>query len=136
MFLFGGAPAAFADVDSAAKDFAESAYPLMKNINWARNPVFTKWLESASQEWNPEKVSIAVDKLIEAGLSMDKKLIGKAVQAHQAAVEDAISNDPKGLLASKGAVVKVVQAISEMLVSADKARIGEVYNSVMGMGIQ
>merc|ERR1719229_585387 len=46
---------------AAAKELADSSYPLLKKIDWESTPVLTKWLGSASQSWEPAKIAAAVD---------------------------------------------------------------------------
>jgi len=119
--LLAAAPAAFADqIGDAAAKFADAAYPIAEKINWGNTPVISSYIATESAK-NPGGVAKAVDKLLEAGLTMDPKLVYAAVAAHDKAIEGAMSN--KNLVASKADFAAVNEALARMISSADNNKI-------------
>merc|ERR1740117_1885078 len=57
------APAAFADdIDVATKSFSDAAYPLLKQLDWSKNPEWANFLQSGS--YDPKKFAVALDKVL------------------------------------------------------------------------
>jgi len=114
------APAAFADqISDASAKFADAAYPIAQKINWGNTPEIARYIAEESAK-NPKGVSVAVDKLLEAGLTMDPALVNAAVKAHETAIRGAI--DKPNLVASKADFAAVNEALARMIASADKEK--------------
>jgi hypothetical protein len=116
--LLAAAPAAFADgIADASKKFSDAAYPVAQKFNWGGSSEFAKYIAEESAK-NPKGTAKAVEKLLEAGLTMDPKLVYAAVQAHDKALDSAVSNP--NLVASKADFAAVNEALARMIASADK----------------
>merc|ERR1712072_11129 len=125
--LLAAAPAAIADqIGDAAAKFSDAAYPIAEKINWGNTPVISSYIATESAK-NPGGVARAVDKLLEAGLTMDPKLVYAAVAAHDKAIEGAMSN--KNLVASKADFAAVNEALARMISSADKNKIFQLLDA-------
>jgi len=115
--LLAAAPAAFADqIGDASAKFSDAAYPVAEKFNWANSPVFAKYLGEVSAK-DPKAVSKAVERLLDAGLTMDPKLIQAAVKAHEKALASAAGSPT--LVASKADFAAVNEALARMIASAD-----------------
>ena len=75
------APAAFADVNWAAKKLADLSYPMVKATDWATTGVLDKYVASVPTTKEFSKA------ILELSVSLDPKLVKDAVQAHKKAVE-------------------------------------------------
>merc|ERR1712176_80141 len=94
------APPAFADaVDDGAKKFADSVYPLLGKVDFERGPVIAKYFQDELKNQDPQKAALFIDKLLDAGLSMNPKLIARAIDTHERALDLAV-NSP-GLVVPK-----------------------------------
>jgi len=115
--LLAAAPAAFADqiADASAK-FSEASYPVAEKFNWGNSPVFAKYLAGVAAN-DPKAVAKAVEKLLDAGLTMDPKLIQAAVKAHEKALASAAGSP--SLVTSKADFAAVNEALARMIASAD-----------------
>ena len=118
--LLSAAPAAWADgiADASAK-FSEAAYPVAQKIDWGNSQAIAKYLAQASAK-DPKGIALAVDKLLEVGLTMDPALVKTAVQVHEKAIKGALGN--KGLVASKADFAAVNEALARMIASADREK--------------
>jgi len=118
--LLSAAPAAWADgiADASAK-FSEAAYPVAQKIDWGNSQAIAKYLAQGAAK-DPKGVALAVDKLLEVGLTMDPALVKTAVQVHEKAIKGALGN--KGLVASKADFAAVNEALARMIASADKEK--------------
>jgi len=118
--LLGVAPAAFADqIKDASAKFSEAAYPVAQKIDWGKTPAIAQYIAEVSAK-NPKQTAKAVDKLLEAGLTMDPALVKAAVKAHSKAITGAVNQ--KGLVASKADFTAVNEALARMIASADKEK--------------
>mmetsp|Transcript_37087 Transcript_37087/g.85726 ORF Transcript_37087/g.85726 Transcript_37087/m.85726 type:complete len:376 (+) Transcript_37087:76-1203(+) len=116
--LLAGAPAAFADaIGDAAAKFSDATYPIAEKINWGNTPIISSYFAAESAR-NPKGTAAAVDRLLEAGLTMDPKLIKDAVAAHAKALKSAQSNP--NLVTSKEDFAAVNEALARMISSAKK----------------
>ena len=50
-------------------------------VDFERMPILTKWLDET--KWDVTKVGVALDKLLEAGMTMDPLLVQKAARTIQ-----------------------------------------------------
>lgn len=133
--IFGAAPSAQADVDEAAGKFADTLYPLMDKIDWQRNPQFSKWLGTAPQKWDGQKLNRAMDHLIECGLGMDQSLVARSVQAHLKGIVDSRA-EPKDLLKTSAEDMKeITVSIANMLASAGAKKVYAVYDGFRAVGL-
>lgn len=118
--VLGAAPAAFADeIGDAAAKFSDATYPIAEKINWGNSPVIASYIATESAK-NPQQVAKAVDKLLEAGLTMDPKLVYAAVAAHDKAIGSALNN--KNLVASKADFAEVNEALARMIASSNSQK--------------
>lgn len=127
--LLAGGHAALADnIGDKAARFSEQAYPLAKNIDWGNTPIIASYLATASSK-DPKGVATAVDKLLEAGLSMDPALVKAAVAAHDKAL-DGVGGP--GLVTSQANFAAVTEALARMIASADKEKINALRTAFPG----
>jgi len=118
--LAAAAPAAWADaIADASKKFSDATYPIAEKFDWGGSSAIAKYIADASAS-NPRQAALAVEKLLETGLTMDPKLVRAAVAAHSKALDSAVSN-PK-LVASKEDFAAVNEALARMIASADKQK--------------
>ena len=116
--LLAAAPAAFADaIADASKKFSDAAYPVAEKFDWGGSSAIAKYIAQESAK-NPKATAKAVVKLLEAGLTMDPKLVYAAVAAHDKALDSAVSNP--NLVASQADFAAVNEALARMIASADK----------------
>mmetsp|Transcript_63671 Transcript_63671/g.149544 ORF Transcript_63671/g.149544 Transcript_63671/m.149544 type:complete len:371 (+) Transcript_63671:76-1188(+) len=125
--LLVGAQAAFADaIGDAAAKFSDATYPIAQKINWGNTPIISSYLATESAR-NPKGVAKAVDKLLEAGLTMDPKLIKAAVAAHDKALDSAVKSPQ--LVASKADFAAVNEALARMIASSNKDKFFQLLNA-------
>ncbi|KAL9139156.1 PCP peridinin chlorophyll protein extrinsic protein [Amphidinium carterae] len=118
--LVPAAPAAFADsIADASKKFSEATYPIAEKFDWGGSSAVAKYIADASAS-NPRQAALAVEKLLEVGLTMDPKLVRAAVEAHSKALDSAKTNAK--LMASKEDFAAVNEALARMIASADKQK--------------
>lgn len=118
---------------AAAKELADASYPMLKKIDWDGAPVLTKWLSSASQTWEPVKISAAVDSALKASAAMDPKLIMQAVAAHDKALTDAL--EQPGLVTPLADHEAVTESIVRMLASAPPEKVRAVFDTFAEVGL-
>mmetsp|Transcript_73634 Transcript_73634/g.208567 ORF Transcript_73634/g.208567 Transcript_73634/m.208567 type:complete len:178 (+) Transcript_73634:107-640(+) len=116
--LLSAAPAAWADgiADASAK-FSEAAYPVAQKIDWGNSQAIAKYLAQGAAK-DPKGIALAVDKLLEVGLTMDPALVKTAVHAHVKDTNGAAGN--RGLVTSKADFATVSEALAQRITSADK----------------
>merc|ERR1740129_2306783 len=118
--LLSAAPAAWADgIADASKKFSDAAYPVAQKIDWGNTPTIAKYLAQGAAS-DPKGIAAAVDKLLEAGLTMDPALVNAAVKAHETAIRGAM--DKPNLVASRADFAAVNEALARMIASADKEK--------------
>merc|ERR1719174_948132 len=131
----GVAAPAFSDsIDDAAKAFADATYPVMEKIDWERTPQLTKWIADASKSWDPKLMAMATDRVLEAGLAADPRLIMAAVSAHDKALDDAIGRPGNVLPLNDHEDVTV--AIARMIASMPNAKVMAIYDAFSAAGTQ
>lgn len=106
-------------VGDAAAKFSDATYPLLSKIDWGNTPIISSYIQTAAAK-NPRGVADALAKTLAVGSSMDLKLVGAAVAAHDKAIDNAI--DTPGLVATKADYAAVNDALARMIGSADPAK--------------
>ncbi|MFB9110486.1 hypothetical protein ACFFVK_18035, partial [Flavobacterium gyeonganense] len=116
------APAAFADVNSAAKKLADLSYPMVKATDWATTGVLDKYMASVPTTKEFSKA------ILELSVSLDPKLVKDAVQAHKKAVEAMGPNFVTPLKNHE----EVTTAIAKMFAAAPADKIKAVFDATPG----
>jgi hypothetical protein len=117
----------------SAKDLADAAYPLFKDIDWANTPVLTKWFSDSVAQWDENKLAAAMDAVLKLSVAMDSKLITQAVAVHDKAVLDALRQP--GLVTTRADNEAVFESIARMFASApDKVK--PVFDAFAEVGIK
>ena len=96
---------------------SDAAYPVAEKFDWGGSSAIAKYIAQESAK-NPKATAKAVVKLLEAGLTMDPKLVYAAVAAHDKALESAVLNP--NLVASQADFAAVNEALARMIASADR----------------
>lgn len=116
------APAAFADVNSAAKKLADLSYPMVKATDWATTDVLDKYVASVPTTKEFSKA------ILELSVSLDPKLVTNAVQAHKRAVEAMGPNFVTPLKNHE----EVTTALAKMFAAAPADKIKAVFDATPG----
>jgi hypothetical protein len=116
------APAAFADVNSAAKKLADLSYPMVKATDWATTGVLDKYVASVPTTKEFSKA------ILELSVSLDPKLVKDAVQAHKKAVEAMGPNFVTPLKNHE----EVTTALAKMFAAAPSDKIKAVFDATPG----
>ncbi|MFC4290669.1 hypothetical protein ACFOYZ_29220 [Neobacillus cucumis] len=126
---FQTAAAAGGPIGDAAKKFSDASYPLVSKIDWGNTPLISKYIAEVSAK-DPKATAKAFANTLEVGASMDMKLVGAAVAAHDKAIDGALSNP--GFVASKADWAAVNDALARMIGSADPAKFKAILTAFPG----
>jgi hypothetical protein len=116
---FETAAASGGAIGDAAQKFSDASYSLMSKIDWGNTPAISQYIAKASAK-NPKGVAEAFAKTLGVGASMDMKLVGAAVAAHDTAIDNALQNP--GLVATKADWAAVNDALARLIGSADPVK--------------
>lgn len=117
-------------LDNAARKFADASYPLMQQIDWYAEPVFTKYLADSS--WTPEQLNRIISSVLKLGIEMDTDMIKRAVEAHEVALSHNIASDR--FIANQADVEEIASRIAQLIVSAPQDKTMAVYKSFSDLG--
>jgi len=121
-------------VGSAAKELADTVYPIFKEINWASTPVLGNWFAANARLFEAQEMSKAVNAILTLSLDMDQNLIRNAVAAHSQA--QGVANFQSGLVTSQGKNEAVFEAIARMLSSAPAAEVKAVFDTAADLRVR
>merc|ERR1712050_475547 len=102
------APSMDGPIGTAAKKFADAAFPVVQSIDWANTGPLDKYV--ANTPANKEALKAVLD----AGLAMDPKAIQAAAQAHL----DALNAADGKLVTDLPNMEKVTVALAKLIASA------------------
>jgi len=108
-------------IDSAASKLSESAYPLIKDVDWT-SQLFLKPIPGKS----PADAMKAIDKMIVMGSSMDGVARQEAAAAHVKAINGV---DAKGVLSSSD-FQAINSALGKAIATVPTSQVMDVYNEM------
>merc|ERR1711977_377999 len=118
-----GAPALADGIDSAAKKFAATSYPFLKDIDW-NSPIYSS-LPGLS---NIEMLK-AVDAALVMGSEMGGKLLSEAAMAHHKAIG---SISGKGVT-SQADYEKILATLGKAIASVPESTVLDTFNAYKGI---
>jgi len=129
------APAFADEIGERSKKLADASYPLLKNIDWGKTPVLSKFFSNSAENGiQGPKIAAAVDATLKMGLTMDPELIKASVAAHEKAV--AAAKTQPGLVTPSEEHRAVTESIARMVASSAPNQARAVFNAYADVGLK